>query len=179
MTRSFRRGDAASSRLRSGAAASTCSKIVDDEKHLPILDERGQRLEGGLTLALDRSHRLGEGVHHQLGVVHGRQRREACAALKAVGKPLAELERQPRLADPDGAGEREQPDPAAGQERLRRRQVVLAAEQRRGRDGQRARIARWVASPAAVDPARDGTFTRRCRGVERRVLGEYRDLEAL
>jgi hypothetical protein len=98
------------------------------------------------------------------------ERDEAGAVGEVRREPVGELERQPGLADPAGAGEGEQADLWVGQELGGGGEVMVATQQ--GRRGDREQWCgerrRWY-----------GRGTRRCLELQRRVVGQDRRLEAL
>ena len=124
-------------------------------------------------LVRERRERLSSrgGVEHLLEVVDDEQQlaagRERCSSSLATragsstaasgrkcapsgkrSQAVGELEREAGLADPAGAGDREQAHVGVGQQRLRGLEVVLAAEQRRG--------AAWAAGARAPAVVRRG-----------------------
>ena len=83
---------------------------------------------------------------------------------------LSELEREPRLADAAGTGEREQAHPRLGEQRRGGREVLLAAEQRRRRNRKRGPSGRGARGGGAAR-ARRGRARGPGRGSRPRGAG--------
>ena len=86
----------------------------------------------------DRPERLDDRSGNILGPVEGSERDEAGAVDEVALDCAGGLQREPRLADPAGAGEREQPRRAQAQPLSDRRKIVPAADRAVGRHRQPA-----------------------------------------
>ena len=160
VTTSLLCGEAASRRPSSGAASSTCSK-------LSITSSTALRASTAAASPSPAPSASAISVATSARVLQPGQRDEPRAVAELRREPVGELEREVRLADPAGAGEREQPHVRVGSSSAAVGEIVLAAEQRRGGTGS-----------GGADAAAGGGAGRRVE-LERRILGEDRGLQAL
>ena len=85
-------------------------QIVEQQQGLgraQVGDEAGRK---GLAAPFPQPPRLGERGNDQRGVMQGRQVHEGDAVCEAIRDAFGHREGQARLADPAGAGQREQLD---------------------------------------------------------------------
>ena len=115
-------------------------EVVEEQERLPVADQRDDALAERPLLGLLHVEGLREGGHEVRGVGDVSQRDERDAVEELGREQPAELDEDARLADPAGAGDRD--DSVLADEVGERRQVVGAADERRGRLGQVARQAR-------------------------------------
>ena len=145
-----------------GAAASRCSQLSTTSSRCLARQEALDRLLGGLAREQRRSRASDDRRGHVLGSVHGGERHEV-RAVGEVGLDGARgLEREPRLADAAGPGEREQPHGPVAQPFAER-----ARAHARDRSSGSAAPAARSRGPSPVSAARDARSAarrRRARG---------------
>ena len=145
-------GAPASSAPTAGAASSTCSKLSSTSSSAAVAQLRHE-----LGLGVEAGG-VGDGGRHRGRIAQRREVDEVRAVGEVVQQRLGRAERQPGLARPAGAGERDQPG------------VRRAAARRAPRSPARAR--------RAASAARAGCAARRRGRVgERRVLAQDRRLQ--
>ena len=132
-------------------------EVVEHEQQLAAAED------GGQALALGRAELLGDLRRHARGVVERGELDEVRAVGEVRRGPVGELEREVRLADAAGPGQREQADVRVGEQLGGGREVVVAAEQRR----RRQRAAWGRARPARRAAARDAARRARATGPGR------------
>jgi hypothetical protein len=125
----------------------------------------GHRIGGGPVAGHVQA--VGDGLPHHPGIAHSRQRDEEHTVRERLIQRGRRGQRQPRLADPAGAGQRHQPDLRPAQRGADLLQVVVPADQRRQRHRQPARRAqalqrRELAPPAQGRPAGRSAPAPRC-----------------
>ena len=128
--------------------------VVEDEQELPIAHRRSERVQRRLARHLGDRHRARDRRQDQPGIAKGRELDDHSAVGEARRRLPGGSEREARLAAPSCAGEDEQPDVAARQERGQRIQIALAADKRVRRHGEHAQGLRQAGrSTRAPDPA--------------------------
>ena len=146
-----------------GGGVEQLLEVVEHEQHLAAAEH------GGQPFALGRAELLGDLGDHAGGVVERGQLDELRAVGEARRRAVGELEREVRLADAAWPGQREQPHVGVGEQLGGGQEVLVAAEQRRRRHGQRG-----------GEHGLHGGRGRHGRvELERRILGEDRRFEPL
>ena len=149
-------------------------EVVEDQQQVALAHEPRQGLADRLPGRRAQVERLRDRGRDELAVADRRERHEA----GAVGEPLlqaaGDLEREPRLARPAGAREREQARARPMEQLAQVLELALAADERAGRGGQpRATAGRRRAVERGVvleDPALEGLEL--LAGLEAELLDE-------
>ena len=144
------------SAARSLAASGTCSALSSTSSSDAALGHRlGDDLERRSGSLQADTHPAGDGGDHQAGLGHLGQRHVHDAARELGLQPVGDLEREPGLADPADARERDEAHVLPAQQRRDRVGVHVATHHRRGRQRQLARCRRSrPAGPATAAGAR-------------------------
>ena len=131
-------------------AAVQLLQVVQHQQRPPITQVLGHRAGGGPVTGDIQA--VGDGLPHHLGIADGRQRDEVDAVFgKAWSSDRGGGQRQPRLADTAGTGQRHQPQPRPGDV-----QRGPAQDHRPGRPAASVAPAGWSERPgsstAGTDP---------------------------
>jgi hypothetical protein len=84
-------------------------QVVEYEQPLAIAEVVDQGLKGSVPTRQVCPRGPADVAQHHLGPRDGRQRNEHGAVAEVLAQPLADRDREPRLADPTRARERDQP----------------------------------------------------------------------
>ena len=133
VTATFRPGHAATIAASEGRGVDDLLEVVEDEQQPPALEVCDEALLE-LALAVEEPERARDRADHVAGIPDRLQRHEDDAVRELVRRRRRDRLGEPRLADPAGAGDREQ--------------AHVVAAQERGRLGRRSRPARSASSVA-------------------------------
>ncbi len=115
-----------------GCHARHLLEVVENQQRRALCEELDQGVERRARAFDGRPDGGGDAWQHQCRVGDGRERHELHVALVPVER-RADGDRQPRLADPARAGQRDQPHIGRLEQRGQLRHVGLATDQRRRR----------------------------------------------
>ena len=110
--------------------------VVDHDQDAPAGEALGQRRCDRIASGTADLQGLRDGREHQSGILERRKRYPPDAVGEAVGGAGRGLQRQPRLPDPAGTGQGDEPHILAGEQLSNGSERVLPPEERRGRHGQ-------------------------------------------
>lgn len=116
-------------------------KIIQHKQQLFVAQGFLQALLDGAIRRFPHTQGLGNRRADQVGIADRRQRDKVDAIDKMVEQVRRHLQRQPRLADAAGAGQREQTNLFLQQQVLDGGQVMVAPNERRARQGE---VAGWL-----------------------------------
>jgi hypothetical protein len=113
-------------------------EVVGDQQQPPAREMGPQRVLDRLVGPLLDPEHVGDRAGHERGILLGRQGGEVHAVVEAVRELRARLDREPRLAGPARAGQRDEAHAVAAQERDQLVELRAAADERRRGGGQMA-----------------------------------------
>ncbi len=104
-------------------------EVVEDEQHLPLAQIIGQAVAQGTAAHLAQTQRLGDGGDDETRLAEGVEGHEPDPVRERIGHLGRDLDGQPGLANPAGAGEGQQADVGAEQQGGGRGSLALAADE--------------------------------------------------
>jgi hypothetical protein len=114
-------------------------EVVEHEQLARFAQERGDPVRERLMARLAHAQGLGEGRSDEGGIRNGRERDERHAVREGRRDLGGDREREPGLAHPAGAGERDQPDAVPPKQGSDRRGLLFAADEAGERHGKACR----------------------------------------
>ena len=161
MTSSLRPGQAAADRPAPGSPrppARSCRAGKVPARPEPVHDVLGQIARRGVG----DPDRLRDRRQHKLDLADRLQPDQPDPVRKGIPQPSGHVQRQPRLADPAGTGQRDQPHSRTAQQIIEVGQLDIAPDQGSQWNRQWWRIGHRISAYAEIDPvssdARCATF---------------------